>query len=145
MQENKYDIRLMSRGKADLAKIEEYYIQEGGKELADKIIERIFEEILIFEDCPRAGWPYKRQEQRLFPIYAGRYVVAYIIDEKNLQVKVVLVSPGLNPSQAFYCLAPRDMPGYNSHKYVFYHCSLYTHFVAYYKIENQAVHLSLMI
>jgi plasmid stabilization system protein ParE len=89
VQANKYDIRLMSRAEADLARIEEYYIQEGGRELAEKILERIFEEILIFEDCPRAGRPYKRLKQRLFPIYAGRYVVAYIIDEAKLQVKIV--------------------------------------------------------
>ncbi|QDR80566.1 type II toxin-antitoxin system RelE/ParE family toxin [Sporomusa termitida] len=83
MQANKYDIRLMSRAKADLREIEAYYLREGGRELAGKILDRVFEEILIFEDCPRAGRPYKRQEQRLFPIYAGRYVVAYLIDEGN--------------------------------------------------------------
>ena len=72
-----------------MAEIEDYYINEGSKELALKIIERITDDLHILMGYPRVGRPFRRQDQRLFPVFGGRYVVAYIIDEKRLLVNVV--------------------------------------------------------
>ncbi|WP_434133404.1 type II toxin-antitoxin system RelE/ParE family toxin [Sporomusa sphaeroides] len=90
MQEiRRYQVRLLVRAKADMAEIEDYYINEGSKEVALKIIERITDDLQILRDYPWVGRPFRRQEQRLFPVYGGRYVAAYIIDEEKLLVKIV--------------------------------------------------------
>ena len=86
-----YEVKITEEAQVELDQILQHYQTKGGDQLADTVAARITDDILIFEGSPRVGKKYKRHEQRVFPIYGGRYIVAYILDEKNAIVHIIAI------------------------------------------------------
>jgi len=58
--------------------------------LAEKIMERIYKDLSIFEKFSKAGWPHEgREKHRIFYIFDGRYAALYLFYEKKRQVEII--------------------------------------------------------
>ena len=88
MMENLYNLKFLSKARADLSKIGEYYRNKAGDTVADKVMGHISEGIFILENHPKAGRFYRHYEQRRLTVYDGRYLVFYVLDEKRRQIKI---------------------------------------------------------
>ena len=63
------------------------YISEDSVNIANKVVDEIFEKAQILEDFPRIGYKYENQDNVRVLLY-GHYRIAYLIkdDDENIDI-----------------------------------------------------------
>lgn len=91
--EIQYRVNITKEAQKDIDKFIDHFQTSRENQPADKVITKLADEILIFEDFPRIGRIFKKNEQRLFSIFDGKYIVAYVLDEAEETVRITAIKP----------------------------------------------------
>ena len=91
MNEDSYVVDFLPKARADLSRIEEYYLKEASCQVAAKAMRSIYNGIFILKNRPKAGWAYDSEARRIWYVYDGRYVVLYLLHEEIRLVEIFAV------------------------------------------------------